>query len=124
MWVGTKEGLYRFEPRSEKFSLEPHTANKIINEIVIDSRGDVWFVASGKLFCITRNNRYQAFELSDDQSLTSITPGINNELWLATESGFVVQFKPQNGSFRYYNVFSRSPRITARRIEKIWIPRA
>lgn len=120
IWVGTTGGLYRFEPKSEKFSLVPQTANKTINGIVVDNRQDVWFLASGKLFCITRDNRYQAFEFADNQPLTTIAPGTNNELWLATETGFVARFKPGFGSFRYYNVFSKSPGIAARRIEKIW----
>lgn len=120
IWVGTKNGLYRFDPVSEKFHLEPQTANKSIIDLVVNEQGDVWFIASGKLHCISRNSGYQAVKQSEMPYLTAIAAGTGNELWLATESGLVAAFKPNNGSFNYYNVFSKSPHITAKRIEKIW----
>lgn len=121
IWVGTKNGLYRFDPKAEKFYPEPHTINKSIIDVVIDHRGDVWFIASGKLHRISQKNGYQSVNVDDNQSLTAITTGIDNDLWLATETGLAIRFKPENGSFRYYNVFSRSPEVNAKRIEKIWM---
>lgn len=120
IWVGTKNGLYRFDPTTEKFYAEPHTVNRSIIDVMIDERGDVWFIASGKLHCISRTSGYQVIGLNENQSLTAIAAGAGNELWLATDAGFVVQFKPNNASSRYYNVFSQSPQINAKRIEKIW----
>lgn len=120
IWVGTKEGLYRFEPQTEKFFLELPSANKIIDGIVVDQHRNVWFLAAGRLSCITPNHHCQTVQFPNDQPLTAITLGVNGQLWLATESGFVIRFNPQNKSLRYYNVFSKSPGATARRIEKIW----
>ncbi len=120
IWVGTKAGLYRFDPKTEHFTLEPRTENKIIDGIVIDKGHGVWFLASGKLFSISKTHKLQTFEFSDSQQLTAIALGSTNELWLATELGFVICFSSKSGVFKYYNVFSKTPNITARRIEKVW----
>ena len=120
IWVGTKNGLYWYDLKSGKFHLEPRTATKMINEIVIDVQGNIWFIASGRLFCINRKNGYQAMDLGNNEPLSSLAPGFKDELWLATESGLVIQYRIAAGSFRYYNAFSKTPEITARRIEKIW----
>lgn len=120
IWVGTKGGLYRFNLPTEQFTLEPHTANRVIEGIVVDRQQNVWCITSGKLFCITNNHQYKSFELPNAQPLTAIALGAANELWLANELGFIIRFTPQNGAFRYYNVFNKTPAITARRIEKIW----
>lgn len=120
LWVGTKNGLYSFDLKTERFVLEQKTAGKIVDGVVVDRLNNVWFVASGRLYCITGDNRFQTIEVANVQRLNSLALGSANELWLATDSGFVVRFDPVNHSFRYYDLFSRSPGITARRVERIW----
>ncbi|QKJ28558.1 response regulator [Mucilaginibacter mali] len=120
LWIGTKNGLYRFDMKLERFELETRTAGKIIDGIVIDEKHNVWFIASGKLYCITHDGHFQTIEIANAQRLTAIARGSVNELWLATESGYVVRFASDTWSFKYYDVFANTPAITARRIEKIW----
>lgn len=120
LWVGTRSGLYNFDLRTEKFELQPKTSGKIVDGIAVDKLHNVWFIASGSLYCITRDNHFQTIEIPNSTRLTAVAKGSENELWVANESGVITRFSPSDQSFRYYDVFIKSPDIKAKRIEKIW----
>ncbi len=50
-WIGTSQGLSKFDPESEQFTHLPHTdkgyPNSYIDAMVVDSAGNVWIGSTG-----------------------------------------------------------------------------
>jgi len=49
IWVGTDTGLFKYDEKTESFTLIPSTKDQPILDIAHDNLGNVWFIASGNL---------------------------------------------------------------------------
>lgn len=50
IWVGTDNGLYRYNEEVEDFELVKATINKPILDIANDNNGNLWYIAAGVLY--------------------------------------------------------------------------
>ncbi|RNL87055.1 hybrid sensor histidine kinase/response regulator [Sinomicrobium pectinilyticum] len=50
IWIGTNDGLYLYSQEKEDFRLIDGTSGMAIYDIVHDDNGNIWYIASGKLY--------------------------------------------------------------------------
>ncbi|MCO6480754.1 MAG: helix-turn-helix domain-containing protein [Phaeodactylibacter sp.] len=113
IWVGTLDGLHRFDPETDAFILyqqglkAPNSlANNTINAIFEDSRGQLWIGTAGGLEKF--NPATHSFEhyLESEGLADGYIIGIQEDkqgfLWLATKNG-ISRFCPKTGKFKNYD---------------------
>lgn len=71
MYVGTREGLYRIELKSNTLCEDYHLSQAFpryqVNTITKDKEGKIWFAASiGGIFYLDQNNKINPVQLPDD----------------------------------------------------------
>lgn len=121
IWVGTLNGLYKYDPLTESFTFIDHTKNKDIRDIKIDKEGNIWYI-EGPTLC--RYNEPSKKIISFDQriksAVTSICIAQNNEIWISTEEGYIHKYDPKSTTIEKYDVFHKSGPSISKRIEKLY----
>ncbi|PKD19083.1 histidine kinase [Salegentibacter salinarum] len=99
IWVGTDTGLFKYNDKTESFKLILSTKDKPILDIEGDSKGNLWFIASGtlhKLDLTTDKTKEESF----DQFYTSfITTNEEGDVYVSSSDLFY-QYVPENNSFK------------------------
>ncbi|MFT3903335.1 MAG: two-component regulator propeller domain-containing protein [Niabella sp.] len=122
LWVGTERGLYRYNASIEGFSLLKGTPQSEIRGIVSDNNGDIWFIASFKLYRYSSSNK-KLYDYSGRKSLnicTAIAKGSNGNIWIGTINGDLLRHDDQHDNFSFYNLFAHSEPTVSNWIEKIY----
>ena len=107
LWIGTDKGLNYFNSENETFQLfkfnktENKSTNKIkINTILEDESKNLWFATDlglSKFNFNTKKNSNIKFptEIKGyNYSITDIAIDVNDNLWLSTNKGKIIYFKP------------------------------
>ncbi len=118
VWLGTNNGLNKFDPETKKFTvfkpiLDDTYQNSRNNtrSLLIDSKGNLWVGTFGGLgkFNI-EDEKYEYFiNTRDDGSglgndiIVKILEGHDNKLWLGTYGGGLNKFDPETGSLKVYD---------------------
>ena len=113
IWVGTSDGLHRFDPETDAFILyqqgrkSPNSlANNTINALFEDSRGQLWIGTAGgleKFDPATHSfEHYLESEGLADGYIIGIQEDKQGFLWLATKNG-ISRFCPETGKFKNYD---------------------
>jgi len=117
IWIGTSQGLSKFDPESEQFILFQHTDKKYpfssVESTVVDSAGKVWIgtMRDGLHRFDPEIGRFTSFRHDPDSphslgnnraySLLMDKSGI---LWVGTTGGGLNKFNPEDNRFiRYQN---------------------
>ena len=118
LYVGTRNGLYRYNKSGENFTIVYKTPGEI-RDIKKDEDGNLWFVAAQTLIRYTeRNKNTLVFKPENYFSATSVC--INNKnIWVATTNGLLKKFNEKDNSFTGYNLFKPS-QVSTKWIEKIY----
>jgi ligand-binding sensor domain-containing protein/signal transduction histidine kinase len=109
LWVGTADGLDRFDARTERFTtyqLEPNSSLLVL-ELIEDQEGKMWIgtessglrrfdPATGQL-AIYQHNRNLPGTLSDDR-VNSVHFDRSGTMWVGTQNG-LDKLNPQTGRF-------------------------
>ncbi len=125
LWIGTREGLSRYDPNTGEFRFFQHRAgdpmslsNNVVRDIHQDREGRIWVATDGgglnKVLRDTSKSggkriRFKSYhhDPSDPHSLStemiiSIWEGQNGSLWLGTYGGGLNRFDPGSGEVKRY----------------------
>jgi len=120
IWVGTDQGIYVFDPSTERFRLL-HTS--IIDEILDiqeDKNGDIWFISDLVLYRYI-SQKDSIVRITDHIDVSSLCiPRGKTEVWIGTTNGYILYIRQANKVSEKYTVFAHSPAIIDHRIEKIY----
>ena len=117
-WLGTANGLVRFDPVSETFTTfknNPDQSNSLSNNHIKSILEDpvqpeiyLWIGTSGGLNKFDyRAGTFEHYTERDglpNEVVYAILPDDDSNLWLSTNKG-LSRFNPQTGSFRNFDVF-------------------
>ena len=110
IWIGTKEGLSRFDPRLNTFTNyqnDPRTTNSLIsnqiNSLVFDSRGKLWIGTPDGLTVFNPATqsfkRFSAHPFST--RITKLLRAEGDQIWIATDEG-PVKYNVQTNTFKLF----------------------
>jgi len=112
VWVGTENGLSRFDPHSEKFKTFRHRAgdkSSICADEVLaifqDQEGAIWIGTENGLNRYAGDDMFESYRPNNDlnnESIHAIVQDGNGFLWLSTPFG-ISRFDPQTAQFRNYD---------------------
>jgi signal transduction histidine kinase/ligand-binding sensor domain-containing protein len=121
LWVGTREGLYRYNAATENFRFIKNTGWSDVRDLASDNTGNLWFVVGLKLY------RYNELKDSlpelinnNNTQISSICVLANDELWAATSEGKVQQYNSKTKQFTIADVFNHSRPSPSRWIDDIY----
>lgn len=120
IWAGTNKGLYRYNPLDESFVLINGTSNKLVRSICQDGQGNLWLRLNNVLTRYNpETNTLQAIGGKKFQA-TALCMDQHDNLWIATNDGFIKKYNPANESFLSFDVFTKSKSASSKYIEKIY----
>lgn len=122
LWVGSTKGLYFFDNQKERLLRFAQTeAFNEINAITIDGKNQLWFL-SRQMICRynTENKRITVFPVSKFFVATALTVDASGNLWVATNHGLIGKFQENTGTFKVYDVFVHSPKVSSNWIHTLY----
>ncbi|GGH64093.1 signal transduction histidine kinase/ligand-binding sensor domain-containing protein [Filimonas zeae] len=121
LWVGTDKGIYRYDAVSESFENLLEQLTGIVSDIKTDATGNVWFIMNQTLY------RYELpakqlvlYTPAQFGYFTSLCILPDNTLCLGTPEGLVKHYNPGANTFRTTEMFSHSPAVSSRWIERVY----
>ncbi|MGZ5255130.1 MAG: ligand-binding sensor domain-containing protein, partial [Flavitalea sp.] len=116
VYAGTRNGLYRYNPVKENFTLVT-AATQEIRDIKMDKRGGLWFVAGQTVYQLNestgQSKKYQ-------YPATSVCVDKYGEPWISTANGMLLQYHDDINDFITHDVFKDNPNAYPKWIEKIY----
>jgi signal transduction histidine kinase/ligand-binding sensor domain-containing protein len=116
VYAGTRNGLYRFNPVKENFTLVT-AATQEIRDIKKDKRGWIWYVSGQTVFRLNettgQSNKYP-------YSATSVCVDKYGEPWISTANGMLLQYRNEKKDFVLHDLFNNNPDAYPKWIEKIY----
>ncbi len=120
IWVGTGKGLYAYNAEKENFRRVPTPELADVNEIQTDKKGNLWFLMGSRLYRYhPATDKLSTLTETRDEWVTSIWISGTGILWFTT-FGTLKKYDPHSGTYTSYDVFSHSPHIPSKWIEKIF----
>jgi ligand-binding sensor domain-containing protein/signal transduction histidine kinase len=119
LWVGGQKGLFRFDAQNE--TLVPVMDSlKDINDICIDSRGQLWFIAAETICRYNfESGKLDQFYTHEYFRATSLCETEDGSMWFSSVNGLLHQYDETKNTFNSYNVFAHSIPAASAMIEKI-----
>ena len=118
LWISTNHGLYRFNPKTEKFQHfynNPNDKNSLqsntVSALFFDSENKLWIgTSSHGISCYNiYNNTFERFSFGvndnmglSQKSVLSITEAEDGRIFIGTEGGLNI-FDRKTNRFQYYN---------------------
>jgi ligand-binding sensor domain-containing protein/signal transduction histidine kinase len=120
LYVGTRNGLYRYNALLENFSPLYETPAEV-REIKKDVKGNLWFIAGQTLFRLDeKTGKIRIFQTQDYFSATSICIDGDGIVWVSTAQGMLQQYRASSDDFTGYDLFANSKQSSPQWIEKIF----
>ncbi|TJZ60434.1 hypothetical protein FAZ15_10535 [Sphingobacterium olei] len=90
LWIGTDQGVYILDPRTEQFTDLPDVRSREIVKIEEDSFGNIWFIANNELFCYEVTTKTLVQKTYRKQYVvSSFTFDNNQEVWIGAEKKLI-----------------------------------
>lgn len=115
VWIGTKSGLYSFNPTSEK--MDKHESYGIdgplstyISDIEIDSKGTLWIGTPIGLSLLKSDGNWESLrgpERLPVEDITAISIDKNDRIWIGTTQGTILYTPYEEGRQWYYRAGKR-----------------
>lgn len=120
LYVGTRNGLYRYNPEKENF-ITLYRTNEEVRDIKKDSLGNIWLVAGQRLIAFSENSgTAHVFQPSEFFTATSVCIDEAGTVWVSTANGYLQQYDRSSNRFRSFNLFKQQPGAAPRWIENIY----
>jgi len=121
LYAGTRNGLYRYDPRLEKFTTLVKGIEEV-RDIKKDHQGNIWFI-EGQNLRVWRAGRQDQKQLKNFPKFaaTSICFDNKEQLWVATANGEIMHYQPESDSFKSYSIIAPSNDPSQSWIEKIYL---
>lgn len=120
IWVGTLQGLYQFNPFTEKFKLTNSTKNSGIISIEQDDQGKIWFIADYVLKSINPvTGELITYPFQDDFNPICLLYA-KRQLYIGTNNGYLKLYNQKSNNFSEYNAFADVKTSASKRIETLY----
>lgn len=119
LWVGTQKGLYKYDARTEQFHPLTATLPHSVEEIAGDFQGNLWFVAGDRLWRYHEGTQELRF-YDHPSPATSVCVSPDGVVWSGTLFGLLHRYDSARDAFVAFDLFRSSPRVSSRRIERIY----
>jgi signal transduction histidine kinase/ligand-binding sensor domain-containing protein len=121
LYAGTRNGLYRYEPRLEKFTSIVKGIEEV-RDIKKDPNGNIWFIEGQNLRIVSPGGKQlKKIENLPRFAATSIGFDSHGEAWVATASGSLLHYQAATDDFKSYQIIKPSNEPLQSWIEKIYI---
>ena len=121
LWVGTDEGLDKYDPVSETFTHIFGNGNEV-RCIIHDDQHNCWFIAGAALIRYNTQTG-QKTDLSPWQHFEATSAVIiNGTVWVSTTTGTIERLDMQHHTFTSYELFSPQEHVPSTFINKIYYP--
>ena len=94
IWVGTDTGLFKYDEKTESFSLILSTKNQPILDIDNDDQGNIWFIASGNLHKITADA--SAEEVYKQENFSFLSKSSSGTMYVSSSNQIFRYIKDNN----------------------------
>lgn len=119
LWVGTRKGLYKYDPVQESFKLFAASEGKDTRDIKRDKQGNLWIIFAMQLYKFdVAASKLVPF--ANFTNATGICVTTDGSVWIATTNGNIATYNKGTNSFSFYNVFDHSKPVGSKWIEKIY----
>ena len=119
-YLGTRIGVFTFDPLEEKFTYILKTGREVV-DVLLDDNELLWAVAGKQLYCLNMQTG-QPVQLPEAAAEpTSVCQTKDGHIWLATANGLLQRITRVNDDFQVvsYQVFSEEADKTHKWIERI-----
>ena len=117
IWVGTRKGLFIYNPLTEQFKEVTLFRNSFISVISADSYNNIWLISDHSLYKITAKDTVTMAPLKG--IATSICMLRNGQLWIGTTSGQLARYHYDSNTISFAALFGKSFN-RSRWIEKLY----
>lgn len=102
VWVGTDNGLFKYNDKLQNFDFIEDTVNSPINDIENDTLGNLWYIAGSTLIKYNPTTR-ESHNFPSEQffNATDIIKTQNNEIWVSSTNALFHYIK-ETDSFKKY----------------------
>lgn len=125
-YVGTRIGVYKFDPIKEQFTLLLKT-NGEVGSILKDQGQRLWVIAGKKLTCYNiRTHKKQVFNPRNHFQPTSVCMTAEGQIWVSTADGKLCRYDPSGGpggEFTNYDLFADTLHQPTKWIENLFVTR-
>jgi len=120
LWIGSSKGLFYFDDQKESLVAVIDTL-KEINTVQIDNQNQIWFISHFTLCRYSlQTRRLTFFPTSKFFAASSISMDAKGQIWVSTRDGYLQKFNPQTQTFKPYDVFAHSGRVSSKSIQTIY----
>lgn len=120
IYVGTANGVYRYNEMLENFSTIFRT-NNTVHDMLKDEAGNFWFVDGTNLKRIDKKtNHIYSYENSLNANINTICKANDGTIWAATTTGILKKYNSSTNTFASFDMFFHSPSTSLRWIEKVY----
>lgn len=100
LWVGTNNGVYRYNPTDESFTHLEATCGMRINEVSSDADGNLWIVSLFRLFKYNiKAKSFYRFENKAPFDATTVSTLADGSVWICTMQGTIEKYDPNTNGF-------------------------
>ncbi|HSO87435.1 MAG TPA: two-component regulator propeller domain-containing protein, partial [Draconibacterium sp.] len=103
LWLGTRAGIIRFDPSSEKFAVYPSLDYGLVQVITQDPTGQFWVGSQKGLFQFNSQDSQKVNPVPLDTELNKTTPAVlalftdhDGVLWIGTEGAGIFYINTKN----------------------------
>lgn len=120
MYVGTRIGVYKYHPLTERFSEVLRTTQEV-TDIQQDDRHNLWMVCGNRLirFNVLSHQKKIYTELSHP-NVTSVCIDSEGTVYAGTADGYIEKLS-EPGNCTVYNLFEKEPVNYSKWIERLYI---
>ncbi|KQM69335.1 hypothetical protein ASE74_04825 [Pedobacter sp. Leaf216] len=105
LWVGTNNGVYRYNPSKESFSIIKGTEGMRIIDLNSDMKGNLWILSSFKIYLYQKSTKkMQVFGNNARFDASLVTVLKNGSVWISTGKGTVEKYNPEENNFQSFNI--------------------
>lgn len=104
IWVGTDNGLFKYDQNDESFELVETTINKSIQAIEDDNQNNMWYIANGTLYkYAVKTKENFTYEPQKNFNAITLTKDPQGSIWFATYNN-LFKYDKKNNSFVKFEI--------------------
>jgi signal transduction histidine kinase/ligand-binding sensor domain-containing protein len=107
LWLGTREGIYEFNPVTERFTVLAGSQGSQVVFAQADKKGNIWFNASVGMYRYNELDRKifeYTFKTAGHSNINSISIDTQNTILVASGNGYLYRYNERRDSFETLNL--------------------